>query len=64
MENLFTIHRVENNIEILAKIVQATAVKYDCRMYIGYQNGKLQTDFCGEEIYKPQIVADVLEIVC
>lgn len=64
MEALFPVHQIENNIEIMAMIVQAVATKYDCSMRIFYQDGRMQTVFDGEEIYKPRIITEVLDIIC
>jgi hypothetical protein len=64
MEPVFPVHQIENNIEIMAKIVQAVATKYDCSVRIFYQDGRMQTVFDGEDIYKPQIITEVLDIIC
>lgn len=64
METIFTIHQIENNIEILAKITRAAAAKFNCDMRIFYQDGRLQSVFYGEEVYKPKIITEVLDIIC
>ncbi|MBW1792644.1 MAG: hypothetical protein JRJ14_10390 [Deltaproteobacteria bacterium] len=48
--------------EILARIVKATARKYDCNIEIGRDPaGRLSTKFTGEEFLIPHIAMEVVD---
>lgn len=49
----------DTNIEVLARIVKAASIKFDCSMNIDFQNGNRKVEFIGDEIFKPLIAEEV-----
>lgn len=47
------------NLEILARIVKATAEKYDCSMSIDFHDGKRESRFIGDGNFKDHIFDEV-----
>ena len=54
------ITREETNLEILARIAQAAARKYDCTLTIDFHNGNRRIAFYGDRAAKKKI-ADTVE---
>jgi len=52
----------ETNNEILARIIKATARKFNCSMVIDFRDGNRTIEFVGDEAFKPQIVEELKEI--
>lgn len=56
------VNMVDANTEILARIVKATARKYDCSMQIDFTEGRREANFIGNNLYKPFIAEEVENI--
>ena len=52
----------ETNEEVLARIIKATARKYNCDMVIDFSNGSRKVEFIGDEALKPRIAKEVKRI--
>lgn len=52
----------ETNQEVLARIIKATARKYNCNMLIDFNNGNRKVDFIGDEACKAHIAAELENI--
>ncbi len=56
--------KIENtNNEVLARIIKATAKKYNCNLVIDFSNGNRTVEFTGDEACKPLIVAKLKDIL-
>ena len=53
----------ETNQEVLARIIKATAQKYNCNLVIDFSNGNRKVEFTGDEACKPLIVAKLKDIL-
>jgi hypothetical protein len=62
MPDMIPVKIEDTNIEVLAMIVKAASLKYDCSMDIDFQNGKRKAEFIGDEIFKPFIAEEVESI--
>ena len=62
MPDMIPVKIEDTNIEVLAMIVKATSLKYDCSMDIDFQNGNRKVEFIGDEIFKP-FIADEVESI-
>ncbi len=63
MSNKIPVHIEETNQEILARIIKATAQKYNCNLVIDFSNGNRTVEFTGDEACKPLIVAKLKDIL-
>lgn len=48
--------------EILARIIKATARKFNCNITIDFSNGNRTVEFIGDETCKPLIVKELNDI--
>lgn len=62
MTNKIPITIEETNKEVIARIIKATAEKFNCTMVIDFKNGNRKVEFVGDEAHKPQIVEELREI--
>ena len=62
MPDMIPVKIEDTNIEVLAMIVKAASLKYDCSMDIDFKNGNRKADFIGDEIFKP-FIADEVESI-
>ena len=62
MSNKIPIAKEETNKEIWARIIKATARKFDCNMIIDFSDGNRKVEFVGDEACKPQIMEELKEI--
>ena len=62
MPDMIPVKIEDTNIEVLAMIVKAASLKYDCSMDIDFQNGSRKAEFIGDEIFKPFIAEEVESI--
>ncbi len=63
MSNKIPVKIEETNQEVLARIVKATAQKYNCNLVIDFSNGNRKVEFTGDEACKPLIVAELKDIL-
>lgn len=56
------IAKEETNKEVLARIIKATARKFNCSMVIDFSNGNRTVEFIGDEVHKQQIVEELKDI--
>ena len=63
MSNKIPVHIEETNQEVLARIIKATAQKYNCNLVIDFSNGNRKVEFTGDEACKPLIVAKLKNIL-
>jgi len=63
MSNKIPIHIEETNKEVLARIIKATAKKYNCNLVIDFNNGNRTVEFRGDEACKPLIVEKLKDIL-
>lgn len=63
MSNKIPIQREETNKEVLARIIKATAKKYNCNLVIDFSNGNRKVEFTGDETCKALIVAELKDIL-
>jgi hypothetical protein len=63
MSNKIPVQIEETNKEVLARIIKATAKKYNCNLVIDFSNGNRKVEFTGDEACKPLIVAELKEIL-
>ena len=52
----------ETNKEILARMIKATARKFNCSMVIDFRDGNRTIEFVGDEAFKPQIIEELKTI--
>jgi len=52
----------ETNNEVLARIIKATARKYNCSMVIDFNDGNRKVEFVGDDASKPLIVKELNNI--
>ena len=62
MRDMITIKIEDTNVEVMAMIVKAASLKYDCSMDIDFQNGNRKAEFIGDDIFKPFIAEEVESI--
>ena len=62
MRDMITIKIEDTNVEVMAMIVKAASLKYDCSMDIDFQNGNRKAEFIGDELFKPFIAEEVESI--
>ena len=56
--------KIENtNNEVLARIIKATAKKYNCNLVIDFSNGNRKVEFTGDEACKPLILEKLKDIL-
>ena len=58
--DLFRIVKINYNVEVISKIINSIAKKYDCRVKFNRENGTVTSD-C-EETHKPHILGEVMGI--
>ncbi len=63
MSNKIPIKIEETNQEVLARIIKATAKKFDCDLVIDFNNGNRTVEFTGDEACKPLIVEKLKDIL-
>lgn len=63
MSNKIPIKIEETNQEVLARIIKATAKKFDCDLVIDFSDGNRTIEFTGDEACKPLIVAELKNIL-
>ena len=63
MSNKIPIHIEETNKEVLARIIKATAKKYNCNLVIDFNNGNRTVEFTGDEACKPLILEKLKDIL-
>ena len=62
MPNEILIKIEETNQEVLARIIKATARKFNCNLIIDFSNGNRTVKFVGDETSKPLIVQELNKI--
>jgi len=62
MSNKIPLKIEETNNEVLARIIKATARKYNCSMVINFNNGNRTVEFVGDEASKSLIVKELNNI--
>ena len=63
MPNKIPVQIENTNQEVLARIIKATAKKYNCNLVIDFSNGNRTVEFTGDEACKPLIVAKLKDIL-
>jgi hypothetical protein len=63
MTTQLRILRQDANQEILARIIKATARKYQCSVKIDFSDGRCCAQFIGDNTLKPHIVKEVEDIL-
>jgi len=63
MSNKIPVQIEETNKEVLARIIKATAQKYNCNLVIDFSNGNRKVEFTGDEACKPLIVEKLKDIL-
>jgi len=63
MSNKIPVQIEETNKEVLARIIKATAQKYNCNLVIDFSNGNRKVEFTGDEACKPLIVEELQNIL-
>ena len=59
MSNKIPLKIEETNNEVLARIIKATARKYNCSIVIDFSDGNRTVEFVGDEACKPLIVKEL-----
>jgi len=62
MSNKIPLNLEETGNEVLARIIKATARKYNCSMVIDFNNGNRTVEFIGDEASKPLIIKELNDI--
>ena len=55
------INRKNDNLEIMAKLLNSVAANYDCR--VKYNSSSRQVQFVGEEVYKPYVIEETISLL-
>jgi hypothetical protein len=63
MSNKIPVQIENTNKEVLARIIKATAQKYNCNLVIDFNNGNRTVEFTGDEACKPLIVEKLKDIL-
>lgn len=63
MLNKIPVQIEETNQEVLARIIKATARKYNCNLVIDFSNGNRKVEFTGDEACKPLILEELKDIL-
>ncbi len=63
MSNKIPVKIEETNQEVFARIIKATARKYNCNLVIDFSDGNRKVEFTGDEACKPLIVAELKDIL-
>jgi len=58
----FNIKKENTNLEVLIKVMNSLAGKYDCSIKADFKNGKRRVLFKGDEVLKPYIVAEMADM--
>lgn len=62
MENIVPVHFVDTNLEIMARIVKASAQKFGCRVKIDFNNGNRICEVAGSDIAKAIIADEIISM--
>jgi len=62
MNRKINISRENTNAEVLARIIKATSLKYNCSMTIDFSGHNRITSFVGDKALKPHIAEEVQKI--
>ena len=55
------INRKDDNLEIMAKLLNSVAANYDCR--VKYNSSSRKVRFVGEEVYKPFVIEETISLL-